>query len=199
MEASTARVGELLAQQRLADALRRADRAEEASNTDALTGVRSRRWVQAELPALLRTASRHDGPAAVAIVDVDHFKAVNDRWGHHVGDEVLVDVARSLLHAPGVTHAARLGGEEFLLVLPGPSPTWEAVTEQVRTGVSSLRWPGSAPGLHVSVSIGVAAAEVEDPLTDTLRRADRRLYRAKTAGRDRSVGPWSFGSDGGPA
>jgi diguanylate cyclase (GGDEF)-like protein len=152
-------VGELFAQHRLAEALERAARAEQVSNTDALTGVLSRRWVQEELPVLLRARTRSELPVGVAIVDIDRFKLVNDRHGHDVGDEVLRGVAQQLVRCDGVEHVARLGGEEFLLVLLGPATTWEAVVDGVRSSLTALRWPRSAPDLTTTVSVGVAEVE----------------------------------------
>jgi diguanylate cyclase (GGDEF)-like protein len=195
-EASSGRVAELLAQQRLADAVRRADRAEDASKHDALTGLWGRRWVQEELPRIVRSRARSDRPVGLAIVDLDHFKLVNDRHGHDVGDEVLSDIARRLQDSAAVAHAARLGGEEFLLVLATPPATWREVLDDVRRDVSALTWPRSAPGLTMTASIGVAQADATTSLQDAMRRADRRLYRAKTGGRDRTVGPWQAKATG---
>jgi diguanylate cyclase (GGDEF)-like protein len=152
--------------------------------TDELTGLPNRRAVLARLATML------DGGAdcAVLIVDIDHFKAINDRHGHLVGDEVLRAVAAALaagLRAP--MSAGRLGGEEFLLLLPGLS--LEAArerAEQIRAAVARIdttRWLGGAP---LSVSIGVALARPgPGGVADVLRRADDALYEAKADGRDR--------------
>jgi len=107
-----------------------------------------------------------------------------------VGDEVLRAVGHQLRRCSGVAHVARLGGEEFLLVLQEPASSWQAVTEGVLDSLRALRWDDVAPGLQITASVGVA--DTDTSLAETLRHADRRLYRAKTGGRDRVVGPWSY-------
>jgi diguanylate cyclase (GGDEF)-like protein len=152
--------------------------------TDELTGLPNRRAVLARLADQLDAGRA----CAVLIVDIDHFKRINDRHGHPVGDEVLRAVAAALaadLVSPQC--AGRLGGEEFMLLLPQATPQ-EAMqaAERLRAAVARLdtaRWLGGQP---LSVSVGVAQA-LPGPgaVSDVLRRADEALYAAKDAGRDR--------------
>jgi diguanylate cyclase (GGDEF)-like protein len=125
----------------------------------------------------------------IALIDIDHFKRVNDSHGHAVGDAVLrafADAARTALRARDVL--ARWGGEEFLLMLPDTEPA-EAmqVLRRVAEQVAAVRV--SAPGaeLRVTFSGGVAARVGDEPFTDTITRADRAMYEAKSQGRDRIV------------
>jgi diguanylate cyclase (GGDEF)-like protein len=155
--------------------------------TDELTGLPNRRAVLARLAALLDDGSR----CAALIVDLDHFKAINDRHGHLVGDEVLRAVSAVLVgELHGDMSAGRLGGEEFLLLLPGADldrALREA--ERVRAAVGRIdttRWFSDPP---LSVSVGVAIAHPgPGGVADVLRRADEALYAAKAAGRDRVRG-----------
>ena len=146
---------------------------------DALTGLSNRRYVLTQLGAQVSAARRHGRPLSAAIVDIDHFKAVNDLHGHQAGDRVLVAVARALAeHVRAEDHLGRLGGEEFLLLLPDTdAAAAERVTEKLRREV--------AAAAGITVSIGVATWDDEAP-EDLLRRADLALYAAKAAGRDRS-------------
>jgi diguanylate cyclase (GGDEF)-like protein len=152
--------------------------------TDELTGLPNRRAVLARLTQLL-DAGEH---CAVMIVDIDHFKPINDQHGHPIGDEVLRAVAGALASQLRDTMSAgRLGGEEFLLLLPGA--TLEATVqaaERVRAAVARIdlsRWFSGPP---LSVSVGVAMARPgPGAVSDVLRRADEALYEAKAAGRDR--------------
>ncbi|MBI9116109.1 sensor domain-containing diguanylate cyclase [Sanguibacter suaedae] len=187
-----------------AEARRRADVFRDEARRDALTGLHNRRYVDEELQGLV-DASRAGGPGVVVgLVDLDHFKRVNDTCSHEVGDHVLRQVARLLEDAvasPGDGcgrggFAARIGGEEFLVVLTGTG-TGEALHrfEGLRAAVAGHDWRGLTGDVPVTVSIGVARAG-RDSRSGLLRRADERLYEAKRAGRDRVVvGP---GGDAGP-
>jgi len=146
---------------------------------DPLTGIANRRALEQQLPAMT------DGPHSIAIVDIDHFKAINDTHSHMLGDEVLRQVSR-LLDATPATLAARLGGEEFALLFAGDAGDARAICEAVRRGIEDHDWPRLAPGLAVTVSIGLATAKAGEPEA-ALARADRRLYAAKSAGRNRVV------------
>jgi len=152
--------------------------------TDELTGLPNRRAVLARLAELL-AAGRS---CAVMIVDIDHFKTINDRHGHLIGDEVLRAVAGEVaraLQAP--MFAGRLGGEEFLVLLPGADlDAATRVAEQMRAAMAALptaRWFDGPP---LSISAGVALARpAPGGVADALRRADEALYEAKAAGRNR--------------
>ena len=163
----------------------------EQARTDPLTELVNRRFVDEELPRLL--LENRDGSCLVAaIVDADHFKQINDRFSHATGDQVLRRLAGLLAAAvpSGLQRgfAARLGGEEFLLVLAGTSgPDLVARLEAVRTGVHDGEWQDIDADLHVSVSIGAALAQASDTQTSLLTRADAHLYRAKQQGRNRTV------------
>jgi two-component system cell cycle response regulator len=155
---------------------------------DTLTGLANRRYILTQLGSLVSGARRHGRPLSVAIVDIDHFKPVNDEYGHQAGDRVLVAVARCLsIHLRAEDHLGRLGGEEFLVVLPDTDgPAAERVTDKLRCEVACTRVGHEGHELSVTVSIGMATWEGEPP-EDLLRRADSALYAAKAAGRDRAL------------
>ncbi|PRY14558.1 histidine kinase N-terminal 7TM domain-containing diguanylate cyclase [Kineococcus rhizosphaerae] len=164
-------------------------RLSEEAVRDPLTGLHNRRHLDPAAAQLLRLASP-DGPVGVLVVDVDHFKSVNDRYGHAVGDEVLVAVAHALRAAAREGDlVARTGGEEFVLVLPGARPgTLARRAEDVRAACAAVRVRTPADTVRRTVSVGTAS--VTDPgtgLADVLARADAALYEAKESGRDRVV------------
>ncbi|MFL5340398.1 MAG: diguanylate cyclase [Gemmataceae bacterium] len=162
---------------------------------DALTGLPNRRSLDAALDQECRRAARSGQPIGVVMVDVDYFKAFNDRYGHQAGDACLARVGHALreaLHRPGDV-AARYGGEEFTLVLPDTDMAGAtAVAEAVRAQVEALAVPhaGRPAPTRVTVSLGVAAA-VPGPTmgAELLAAADRALYMAKHEGRNR-VAVW---------
>jgi diguanylate cyclase (GGDEF)-like protein len=166
----------------------RANALEEAALRDPLTGLLNRRGCERALHALL--AERVAAPLSVAMVDVDHFKAINDAHGHAAGDRVLVALGQ-LLREHGRPHdvVSRLGGEEFLLAWPGSAPVQAAeIAERLRQEVAGHDWSAAGVGLRVSISIGVSellrAAPGGATLGELLADADAALYRAKRAGRD---------------
>jgi diguanylate cyclase (GGDEF)-like protein len=184
---------------RLEAELRRArSRLEVMASTDELTGVPNRREILARLRAEVALRRRSRSPLSVAIVDADHFKSLNDGFGHAVGDDVLREIVRRLLTTKREYDiVGRLGGEEFLVILPSTSATAAAhVAERLRSSVSEVPFtvPGAAD-LHLSVSIGVAEAIPEADGSAgrggtpeaLLARADAALYEAKRRGRDRVV------------
>ncbi|GLQ10185.1 hypothetical protein GCM10007913_21170 [Devosia yakushimensis] len=151
--------------------------------SDPLTGIANRRSFDQILNRLAGT------PFALAIVDLDHFKSINDRHSHLVGDAVLQRVARELVAQLGRHgHAARLGGEEFALIFPDASDlTAAAFCEGARTAIASTDWSDLGADLVVTVSIGLAAGTGIEPAAELMQLADTRLYAAKSAGRDRVV------------
>jgi diguanylate cyclase (GGDEF)-like protein len=164
----------------------RAAEMERRSLRDPLTGLGNRRLMEQRLPALLADAERAGQPVSVALVDLDRFKDVNDRFGHPVGDAVLVRTAELLRSCTrGGDLLVRLGGEEFLIVLAGATlDTAREVTERLRSSMQRLAWDELAPGLAVTLSVGLASTPPFD--ADALNRAaDEALYRAKRAGRNR--------------
>ncbi len=162
--------------------------AEARASTDALTGLPNRRYFD-EYLGLLAKRRRAEDRVGVLMIDIDRFKKLNDTFGHAVGDHVLREVARAIGQAVREDDVpARFGGEEFAVLLRNPSPEVAVeVGERVRRAVSALdlRRLG-VPG--VSVSVGVAVAMTPDVTLDVvIDEADRALYRAKRAGRDRVV------------
>ena len=164
----------------------------ELALTDELTGLYNRRYLFAHLDELIERVN-HDGiGAAVLLIDIDHFKRVNDTYGHAAGDDVLRELAaRATNTVRSVDLVARLGGEEFVVVMPETGPAIAAaVAERLRLAVASepfaLRAGGA--GLPVTISIGVTTAAARGEDRDCLlKRADDALYRAKADGRDRVV------------
>jgi diguanylate cyclase (GGDEF)-like protein len=156
------------------------------ARTDPLTGTLNRLALGEESHRLFRQANR-SGTLAVLIIDVDHFKRINDDFGHATGDRMLVALAtgiRTLLQPPAVL--GRMGGEEFLVLLPGMGVAEAmALAERLRVAVIAMRPP--VPGVPgVTISAGIAAYRPEDANVDALiLRADRALYDAKRAGRNR--------------
>src|SRR5690606_23868018 len=129
---------------------------------------------------------RYGRKFAIALVDLDHFKRINDEHSHEVGDQVLERVAKSFTDpCRGSDSAARVGGEGFLLRFPeADAPTVARVCEELRRAVQSVDWSDIAPGIIVSLSAGVAEVEHGSDRSDLLNAADRRLYQAKRAGRN---------------
>ncbi|HYT09415.1 MAG TPA: GGDEF domain-containing protein [Mycobacteriales bacterium] len=168
------------------------DELREAAQTDAKTGLASAAyWVELARRYVDRAARDH-APCSVLLLDVDHFKLVNDTWGHLAGDRVLAAVARTVRAAVRpVDVVGRLGGEEFAVLLPEtPLDAAGAVAERLRAAVAGQQVPVSGSGrdgsVGVTVSIGVAGtAEVGHAVGDLLASADGALYRAKAGGRDR--------------
>ncbi|ODT72183.1 MAG: hypothetical protein ABS75_05155 [Pelagibacterium sp. SCN 63-23] len=149
--------------------------------SDPLTSIANRRSFDQILNRLAGS------PMALCLLDLDHFKQINDVHSHIVGDAVLQFVARILVDQVGRNgHAARLGGEEFALIFPdAPPATAAAICEGVRVAVCNADWSILAPDLAVSVSIGVAASDGTMPAGALMQIADRRLYEAKSEGRNR--------------
>jgi diguanylate cyclase (GGDEF)-like protein len=153
------------------------------SRTDPLTGIANRRM----LLELGQLAGRHEAPTAVAVVDVDRFKDINDRYGHGIGDDVLVVLAgllRQRLRTVDVP--ARLGGDEFVILMPSIDPAEAlAACERLRAAVSAHPWEHVASALRVTITVGVSVGDAEPE--ELLRRADVALYQGKRSGRDTVV------------
>jgi two-component system cell cycle response regulator len=169
---------------------RRTAELDRMSRTDHLTDLFNRRHLDESLQAMIASSRRHTLPVSVLLVDVDHFKQVNDRYGHEAGDIVLQAVAASLLDAVRLEDVlGRWGGEEFLVLAPF-TDTGGALTlaERLRTGVAAASIPTPAGDVQVTISIGGATAVAPGTAVDVvLRAADEQLYAAKEAGRDRSA------------
>jgi two-component system, cell cycle response regulator len=160
--------------------------------TDGLTGLYNRRYVSAHLDSMMSREHEGGKRPAVLMFDIDHFKQVNDRNGHAVGDEVLVEIAKRAMR--GVRNfdlVARYGGEEFLVVMPETTIAIAmAVAERMRRAVAETPFAVSGPAreLPVTISVGVATSvEAGDTPAALLRRADEALYAAKDRGRNRVV------------
>jgi diguanylate cyclase (GGDEF)-like protein len=192
-----ARARALQAMYETTEARRQTRRYRELSLRDPLTGLYNRRFVDDALPRLLCASDRGAGAVTVALLDLDHFKRINDTCSHEVGDRVLCTVAELLLKAGtsfgvgnGGSFAARMGGEEFLLVLVGAAPSTAARRlEDVRRAIRTHPWAELTGDLPVTVSIGAASVVGTTDATpaEVLSRADAHLYLAKRSGRDRVV------------
>ncbi len=156
------------------------------SRTDPLTGLANRRHMNETIARLCRTTSRYGTPLALAIFDIDRFKSINDRYGHEVGDNVLVtltELVRRHLRASDLP--ARLGGDEFVLVMPGVTGSEAMVAcRRLSAAVRDHPWEAVASGLAVTITIGVVDGSGKADPGELLRLADRALYRGKQAGRD---------------
>jgi diguanylate cyclase (GGDEF)-like protein len=188
-----ARVQAAVRVKQLQDELRRRnDELDFLSRLDTLTGLFIRRHLEERLVELCGASKRHGFPVSVLMLDLDHFKDVNDTYGHPTGDAVLRAAAESVLsHMRAEDVPGRWGGEELLVVLPYIDAAGAlAVAERTRAAVEALAVdvPGSATGqqVRVTASIGVCTQERADP-TSLIDRADRAMYQAKSEGRNRIV------------
>ena len=164
-------------------------RLDELSRTDPLTGLDNRRQWEEHAQRVLERGHTGLGPATLVMVDIDSFKATNDGRGHAVGDDVLRGVAAVLRECIGDHgHAVRYGGDEFALALEVDEPRALAIAESIRRQVGALSY-AAAPGLHCTVSLGVATASPGMSLRRWMVAADTALYNAKDAGRNRVATP----------
>lgn len=162
-------------------------RAEREGSTDALTGLANRRALDRRLREECARARRSGLALSVALLDLDHFKPVNDTYGHALGDAVLTRLADLLRdHTRASDLPARYGGEEFAIVFPdtGLAPA-RAAAEQLRQRIRAASWSTLHPALTVTASFGVATMDRDPEPALLLKLADEQLYRAKAAGRDR--------------
>ena len=165
---------------------RAVDRIGELAVRDELTGVYNRRFLMDALAREQSRAERLGTPFAVCLVDIDHFKSINDSFGHAAGDSVLKEFARLV---PGELRAVdvhgRFGGEEFLVILPGTGmPGAQACAERVRARTEATAFAGVE---RVTITVGVATYAMKEPVSALLARADKALYEGKNAGRNRVV------------
>ena len=154
---------------------------------DQLTGLANRRRVEFDLPQQLALARQRQEPLSLAAIDLDHFKQVNDQFGHAVGDDVLRILAQLLLANTRSTDlVARMGGEEFIVVLVGtPLPIARDVCERLRLSVEGHDWTPRGDGLRVTISVGLCSVDTASDMRELLERADSLLYAAKRGGRNR--------------
>lgn len=159
------------------------------ATTDYLTGALNRRaFFETAKKACDRAATGK--PLSAVMIDIDHFKSVNDTYGHHVGDGVLRNMAKELLLSGYVV--GRLGGEEFCILVPNPILDAIEVAEDLRKSTSSLSFAAESGNLSVTCSCGVAEWESGETIDRLLRRADMALYEAKHRGRNRVIAADTF-------
>jgi len=185
-----ARVKVQLKIKRLQDELKKSNEMlKNLSNTDPLTLLYNRRYMMETLEKELERAVRTGSYLSLVMVDIDHFKQINDTFGHQNGDLVLVAVADSFRSGlRSYDFAARYGGEEFVLTLPETShKDAMMVAERLRERLAATDYPGDLSGRAITVSMGVAThpATAITSIDDLIRDADEAMYRAKAAGRNR--------------
>jgi diguanylate cyclase (GGDEF)-like protein len=164
--------------------------ARENAETDALTTLPNRRAFESAWRGEIARHERYAQPVSLVLLDIDHFKQINDRWGHDAGDEVLRSVAQALRHGiRDVDLPARLGGEEFVVLLPETTFTAASeAAERLRSAIELLhvRWLGQTIPVRVSIGVSACPTSVASP-ADLLHTADTALYEAKRTGRNRVV------------
>ncbi|MCW6508027.1 PleD family two-component system response regulator [Lichenifustis flavocetrariae] len=184
-----ARVRTQVRRRRYLDLLRNAVQASmELAIFDQLTGLHNRRYFDSHMPRLVEASASQKKPLCLMILDIDHFKAVNDTHGHDVGDEVLqIFAARLKAAVRDVDLLCRLGGEEFIVAMPDlPLKIGSLIAERLRLAISSMPFMLGKSGLDldITVSVGLAERNQETSVSSILKRADTALYRSKTLGRN---------------
>lgn len=171
--------------QQLSESVERSRSLEREANTDALTGLLNRRWLDNSLPRFIARHIHAQKPLSVLMLDIDHFKSFNDQHGHAVGDAVLTLVAQTTWKCLRPTDlAARYGGEEILVILPDtPLAGARVAAERVRAAVYSAKLNNL--DTRISVSIGAATLDGDESGERLINRADALLYLAKQRGRNR--------------
>ena len=159
------------------------------ANKDPLTGLLTRLYLDEELPGVVTRHEHANLPLSAVFLDVDHFKRVNDTWGHGVGDEVLRAVARLMaLAVRDADTCVRYGGEELLALLPNCDELGAVqMAERLRTSIVNHDWSHYAEPLKVTASLGVAQHKAGEQTREWLECADKALYSAKTTGRNRTI------------
>jgi diguanylate cyclase (GGDEF)-like protein len=177
--------------EKLAESLKMA---EHLANTDSLTGLYNRRAFETTAQTLRRDMATHGKAMQVILLDLDNFKAINDQYGHAIGDRVLQNTARLIketvsLHNSGCRNDAifaRWGGEEFIILLSLPTVAHaELLAEAIRANLAACHGPDWPDALSLSGSIGIAALHGEDDVFNAINQADKAMYRAKSGGRNR--------------
>ena len=160
------------------------------SMTDPLTGLKNRAWLENALPALLQALQSDDSGLHLFMIDLDHFKVINDTWGHIAGDQVLREVAKALVRTlRPADHVVRMGGEEMIALTNNVTTAAAAmaVAERLRQAIERLRIQrdDSEVAIQLTTSIGWSRFHPGESLETVLERADQAVYRAKTGGRNR--------------
>lgn len=160
---------------------------EHQASVDALTGVHNRRWMNEAFPRAINRCLRNSTPIAILLVDIDHFKRVNDTHGHLAGDAALRNVAATLTkNLRPHDMMARYGGEEFAILLPDTDLTVaKLVAERLRSSAEQAQINHGSLEFRITISIGIAPSQQEEALETLIAEADQALYRAKQAGRNR--------------
>ena len=157
------------------------------ATTDGLTGIANRRHFTELATRQLGLAVRHNRPLAAAMLDIDHFKKINDTFGHGIGDEVIKAVAAILEGAIRETDVlGRLGGEEFAIILPEADGDPVEIADRLRLAIADTTVTAPSGPVRFTTSVGVAELKPDDTLDSLLRRADEGLYRAKDGGRNQT-------------
>ncbi|MFO7840390.1 MAG: GGDEF domain-containing protein [Desulfosalsimonadaceae bacterium] len=159
----------------------------ELTRTDPLTKLANRRHFETRIRELVSVARRKSQPLSLIMTDIDHFKAVNDNYGHDAGDRVISGYSDLMMQGVRLEDlVARFGGEEFILLLPASriDQAWE-VAERLRTELSAADLIGN--GVFVTASFGVSALKAGESIEDFIKRADKALYQAKQQGRNQTV------------
>jgi len=184
---------EALVDERTEELKRKSIELERQATHDKLTGLYNRRYADDYLQREIENAHRYGRDFTVALADIDHFKSINDRYSHAVGDQVLTRVSEILVARCRKTDmVARYGGEEFLIAFPDTSAEFaEQICSQIRLAVEQSNWTGIHPGFpgehRITISFGIAEIGDESRRTTILSEADSRLYQAKHGGRNRVV------------
>lgn len=180
------RVGFRERNEQLAEALRLNTR---LATTDDLTGLYTRRYLMNMLSNQKALSEREDNDFVILFADLDHFKHINDSFGHYIGDVVLknfADIIRMSIRE--IDYGSRFGGEEFVILLVNTDiEQAKKVAERIRRGIENFNFNDVAPGLHVTVSIGIANYKQYKSIQETLMSADNRMYKAKEQGRNKIV------------
>jgi len=180
------RVGFRERNDQLAEALRLNTR---LATTDDLTGLYTRRYLMNMLSNQKALSERDDSDFVLLFADLDHFKHINDSFGHYIGDIVLknfADIIRTSIRE--IDYGSRFGGEEFVVLLVNTDiEQSKKVAERIRQGIEHFNFSDIAPGLHVTVSIGMANYKQYKSIQETLMTADNRMYKAKDQGRNKIV------------
>ena len=188
-----ARVRTQIRRKRFSDRLRDSVQSTmEMAVTDGLTGLHNRRYLERHLATLVQQATARERPLSVLILDIDHFKGINDTYGHAAGDEVLREFSRRVRKAVrGIDLACRLGGEEFVIAMPDTDAALALlVGERLRQKIAGEPFATGDVGIavNVTVSIGICSlSSPEDSADELVKRADQALYLAKRDGRNRVV------------
>lgn len=173
------------------------ERLKHLSEVDDLTGVFNRRYFMTELHRQCEIASRRNRPLSLISIDVDHFKEINDRYGHCQGDRVLQHLMETVRrHLRSEDILARVGGEEFVILCPlTDRPQASFLAERIRSIVADTHLPAERGQIRMTVSIGIASLDTDEKSPDSiLSRADRAMYKAKEKGRNRVFCSWEMAS-----